>query len=597
MTVRLKMLSQCLALAMAGMVAVVWGSPVQGRAITTDQLQTNTLEAIVRGNWPKHLAFLDIACLDTFAQLRKFTGTRRYRQLVDDDLVGAALAQSAFLRRVTPDPEAGKQLLQWLFSNRGALEEFCETIKPQDDLSRVIHLWSELWEADPKGHEKYWKLALACALVFDHPLSYSPQTGASGMVDMRERYQYYRDSVEAGEPCAPLMELAPWELVWVVDAPIPTSELVWARKNVKLSRAQWGQAYGMIQYRMDRALKNAKIYDKYTLAEIRQKGGICIDQAYFAAMTAKANSIPAMIFTGMGERGPHAWFGYKASPQSWNLKTGRYQGDKYPAGQTVDPQTRETIKEQTLDLLTDPQQRQPTYRDTSRLVWLADIFEAYGQADAAREALEQAVATSSRHLPAWNALYACLRKYGQPPKKLQDTLHTMRMSFRSYPDVIASINQLEAMTSTNTADIAEAMRQQHRQLQSSNADRTDLLVGNVKQRAAVFEQKNDLSSADAVYRRALSEEGRRLAAFAELVGLYADFARKHNRLHDAVRNIYNELRRYPIPGDDPFAQRTYAQFERRVADLLEEDKQIQQAKTLRQEAAQREQRAANQGHR
>jgi len=513
-------------------VAAAVGAPLQNRSFAPEQLRTNTLAAIAGGNWTQHVEFLDAACLDTFARLPKFTGVQRYKQLVDDDLVGIALAQTAFLRCVTPDPSTSRSLLESLLLNRNALEEFCDAVKPQDNLPRVLQLWSELWDADPKGREKYWKLALACALVFDRPVS--------GGVKMQERYQDFRDAAEAGQLCVTLAELAPWELVWVVDAPVPTSELVWARKNVRLARAQWGQAFGMIQYRMDRALKDAEIYKQYTLAEIRQKGGVCRDQAYFAAITAKANGIPAMMFTGEGERGLHAWFGFKSSPQEWNFKTGRYQGDKLVAGSVVDPQTRERIKEQTLYLLTDPQRRQPAYREANRLVWLANIFDARGQTDAARESLEQAVAVCSRHLAAWNALYASLKKSGQPPKKLQDTLSVMRANFRAYPDVVASINQMETevlMTSTNTADIAAAMRQQHRQLQSSSADRTDLLVGNVKQRAAVFEQKNDLNGADSVYRRALSEEGRQLTAFGELIGPYADFARKHNRLHDDERTM------------------------------------------------------------
>ncbi len=561
------------------------------RSTIAEQLRTNTLQAVANNTWPQHLVFLDKAVLDLFAQLPKLAANQRYRQLVNDETASMALAQSAFLRRVTPDT-AGRSLLLWLFSNRSALEEFCEAIKEQDHLPRVLQLWSELWEADPKTREKYWNLALACALVFDRPV---PKAGS-----MRERYEYFRDSAEAGQLCVPLAELAPWELIWVVDAPVPTSELIWARKNVKLARSQWGQAFGMIQYRMDRALKGAKIYDEYTLAEIRQKGGVCIDQAYFAAITAKANGIPAMIFTGEGERGGHAWFGFKASPQEWNFKTGRYQGDKLVAGFVTDPQTRETIKEQTLYLLTDPQRRQSSYREASRLTWLADIFDAHGQPDAAREALEQAVALSSRHLAAWKALYSSLKKSNQPTKKLQDTLAAMRANFRAYPDVVATINEWEIavlMSGTNTAELVEAMRQQHRQLQSASGDRTDLLVSNVKQRAAIFEQRNDPDGADGVYRRALAEEGRQLTAFAELVAAYAEFARKHGRLSEAVRNIYTELRRHPVPGGDPFAQRMYAQIQRRVADLLEENNQPTQAKTLRQEAAQREQRAASQGHR
>jgi hypothetical protein len=39
--------------------------------------------------------------------------------------------------------------------------------------------------------------------------------------------------------------------MWVVDAPVPESELVWAQKNVNFSRRDWGKAYGHIRYRMD----------------------------------------------------------------------------------------------------------------------------------------------------------------------------------------------------------------------------------------------------------------------------------------------------------------------------------------------------------
>ena len=60
---------------------------------------------------------------------------------------------------------------------------------------------------------------------------------------------------------------------------------------------------------MDKAVtgKSKDPYDQYTFAEIAKKGGICSDQAYFSANTARAHGIPASILSGDGPRGPHAW--------------------------------------------------------------------------------------------------------------------------------------------------------------------------------------------------------------------------------------------------------------------------------------------------
>ena len=71
----------------------------------------------------------------------------------------------------------------------------------------------------------------------------------------------------------------------------------------------WGAAYGSIKYDMDKAVtgKSKDPYDQYTFAEIAKKGGICGDQAYFSANTARALGIPASILSGDGPRGPHAW--------------------------------------------------------------------------------------------------------------------------------------------------------------------------------------------------------------------------------------------------------------------------------------------------
>ena len=76
-------------------------------------------------------------------------------------------------------------------------------------------------------------------------------------------------------------------------------------------RRTWGNAYGMIEYLMERAVEGLDPYKEYTFAEILKEGGICGDQSYFCVNTARAQGIPAMILSGETDLGGHAWVGMK----------------------------------------------------------------------------------------------------------------------------------------------------------------------------------------------------------------------------------------------------------------------------------------------
>jgi hypothetical protein len=527
------------------------------------------------------------------------TVAQRCRGLVENEGTAVALAQATFVRRVgaatlttfaqTPGQAA---FLEWLMARRAALEEFCATIQPNEDAGKVLGLWAQLWNVDAKGREAFWRLALACALVFDEPVTITPEL-AYGTVDMAERYNYFRQCAEVSALCAPVAEMAAYELVWVVDAPVPNSELDWARRNVKYARSQWSQAYAAVAYRMDRALRGAEPYKTYSLAEIKAKGGICGDQAYFATITAKANGIPAMAITGQGQRGGHAWFAYKASAQEWNMKAGRYPDDEYATGYTTDPQTRQTVKEQALLLLADNQRRQPVYGQATRLVWLADLLAP--QPASAIAALEVAVQACPRHLPAWTALFGRYRQAKVPLARLAPQFAAARSAFRQYPDALSTVDRWEVEQLRATGDdaaAAELLRQQQRRIVTrGDGDRTDLLLEAVTERAKLLEERRDVAGADKVYRDALREQSRNLVMFCAIADRYFAFGERANRRHEVVRSIQNDMGRIAVPFDDPFAMRAYAQVERQVAGYLDRDGQGARAKALRQQATQREAQA------
>ena len=90
----------------------------------------------------------------------------------------------------------------------------------------------------------------------------------------------------------------------------------------------------------------------YTLEDIKNNGGICVDQAYYATILGKGRGIPTLYFHGQGASGGHAWFGYLSHGGKWELDCGRYESQNYPKGYAVDPQTWQRIDDTILILPT-----------------------------------------------------------------------------------------------------------------------------------------------------------------------------------------------------------------------------------------------------
>ena len=576
--------------------ALADGAQLYNRPITTGELCASTVAAVEKDEWSRHQQFVERAVCDFIKGLPPPGGAQSLNLAVNDEVIGLAIAQAAFLRSVTTnsldylsaDTEQ-QPFLRWLLMHRPSLEDYRESVRG-DDVEKVLQHWARLWGADPVGREKYRNLALACALVFDKQVMLRPQPGTFSennpptLLDARERYLDFRNAAERGLLRTRIEEMAPWELIWVVNAAVPASELAWAREHMRLAPSRWGDAYVMPPYNKDRLLGSDSVYKDYTLAEIRKVGGICGDRAYFASITAKANGIPAMPIFGEGRRGGHVWLGFEAAPGRWDFSAGRYAEDRYATGYTRDPQTTEIIKEQTLYLLADPQRRSPAYRHASRLIWLAEIFAAQKQLALAADALELAVNTCSRHLPAWTALFDHLKQTAAPRAKCDRLLLAMRGAFRNYPDVLALADQWET-ASAGGADTAKVLRRQQHKLESRADDRTDLLLASITQRAAALEKQGNLDSAERIYRDAIVTQGRELVAFRGIASNYLEFAGRHSRQHEALRYVcskFEELQREPH--GDYFAMNAWTGVAHLLADQLEKNNQASKAKRLRRDA-------------
>ena len=556
--------------------AVAAGDPDRKQLLLAAQWAAST------GQWERHFTQLKTALATAAGSGPWQQRPQNLERLIGLGTPALATEQARFIRAVGPAPlatfstnEKSRDFLNWLFVRPAVLAAFNDTIEPQDQAGEALAAWRNIWYDDVENRETLASLAIACALVFDQPVSISPDVfgfgkttessssspgSAASEVSAVGRYRFYRDSAKKGSLKVPLGEMTPWELVWVVDAPVPESELVWAQKHANFSRRDWGKAYGHIRYRMDRATQGVNPYTAYTLAEIEKEGGICGDQAYFAAMTAKANGIPAMVISGEGDRGGHAWMGYELARNEWKLDTGRY-ADNFAAGTTRHPQTGRTMKEQELRQLTDPARRTPGYEKSGKLIALATLLADGGQRDLATLAIDAALTAAPKNYDAWTAKLDQLAAAKAPAADwLRESAH-MRTTFREFSDLVQEIDQREADYLAGSAGSSAARKLVHLQtgrMERKDAGRSDLILDSVFREVELAEKAGDAEKAGRIFRDALRDKGQEVVPFKKIADHYYAWAKTNGKGPETVRELVAFFdRKHEEPTTDVFAIGAY----------------------------------------
>ncbi len=582
----------------AGLLATlpVAAVPQPGQKLAPADLLRATEQALASGQFAPHMDYLDNLLLTHFKPAPNLAGMAAWEKVLADEVALLAIAQSAVIHQVTPDTLADlaksdskmPAFLKWFLGDREALEAYLITIKPENEPAKVFPIWSRLWNKDPADGAKYKHLALACAVVFDKPLRVSRELDPRGAVDVDERYDYYRTQDKANKLKTDLAKLPASELIWVVDAPVPTSELEWALKNVRLPRDGWGRAYSMIEYRMAKIAQGGDFYDNYTLAEILKKGGTCGDQAYFAALTAKASGIPAIMLVGEGQRGGHAWFAFKGT-QKWNMNAGRYQSDQYVAGYATDPQTRHALKDHMLNFLADSQRHTSLYDKANRLAWLAGLQLARGQTAPAGALLELAVVTGPRNMTAWNAYLDFLEQTNAPKERWKAVVQQARYNFRGYPDMLTRLDKLETETvldANKIDDILKSLRTQVRKLEARSSARSDLILETVERHIKLLRAADGAPAALTIYDKTLKEFGDEVPVFEALAVRYFKCAQENKATKKALDTIEAVFRKnYSTAKGDFFSRQTQVKLFSLLAGFFQADGQAQKAASYQKKAA------------
>ncbi len=237
---------------------------------------------------------------------------------------------------------------------------FLNALHPEDNQPMAMEIFLSIAKAHPQLIEQYVALAVAYSVVFDQPF---PRTWPHHQVSQSdvpidpalpsERFGEMVKAHKSRQLEYDPSQLSVTELKFVVDHRLPNSELEWARGSVKLRRSSFDKVFSSIQY--DRPRLEGGVfrwpYGGYSLDSINEKGGICVDQAYFSSMAGKAKGIPTLTFVGQGSGGGHAWFGYLKNPGRWETDCGRYENQNYPVGNAIDPQRWKLITDDELGAL------------------------------------------------------------------------------------------------------------------------------------------------------------------------------------------------------------------------------------------------------
>ena len=206
-----------------------------------------------------------------------------------------------------------------------------------------------------------------------------------------------------------LRRLSVAELKFVIDTPVSLRELTYVQGVKMRDIKQFHALFTMIKYDMARLEKQQYLWPhgSYELFTIANKGGLCVDQAYFTSHAAKAKGVPNIVFLGQGNSGEHAWIGYLESYGRWRFDLAKFRNEDYPVGQAFDPQTWRRLTDSECDFLNRRLSTGASIRTAQHYLCWAALNPT---ATFHHAALQLARKTAPEFLWAWELEAACLAR-------------------------------------------------------------------------------------------------------------------------------------------------------------------------------------------
>ncbi|MBA3848979.1 MAG: hypothetical protein C0502_03160 [Opitutus sp.] len=471
------------------------------------------------------------------------------------DKAGGGHANMASRYELPPGSLGGElspALQRWLVGNPVFSQEFFATLSDQDQPIATLGLLQRLHAANPALFADYASLALAIAIVYDVPPppdwphgQVSPALLPRKLPDPVEAFNFWARLDRANVAAHKLRRLPASELKFVVDTSTPFAELAWAQRNVSPPLSELAKAYDMIRYRTDRVTANQYSWPGkgYSLETILREGGICVDQAYFAAQAGKARGVPTLLFRGAGLDGRHAWFGF-LSPTGWVMDAGRYAEQKFVAGFVRDPQTWRELTDHELAFISERFRATPLYQLSAIHTLFALEYLRDGNAAAALKAAREAANREPRNLRAWQALVAAQTAAGTEQRLREATLREAMIALQKYPDLEIAFGRqfVASLRQRGETSLADA-EEQHlaRKYRSGRVDLSLQQAAEILQRSLRTE---DIAGRVRTYRRLLETygAGAGIDFFDKIVTPFVEHLRREGQI-PAARESLERARR------------------------------------------------------
>ena len=448
---------------------------------------------------------------------------------------------------------------------------FFENLRPEDNATEAVQILMQIQMAHPESIKELPCLAVAIALVFDQPFprnwphhQVSHKLVPLEKVDPVRRMHQMTEFQVARRYLTDLRDFTVSELKFIVDHPLIDSEMEWARKNVTASRSGYSKVFSSIRYDIPRYESNQLMwpYGIYLFSEIKSRGGICVDQAYFAAMTGKAKGLPTLYFSGQGDDGGHAWFGYMDSPGHWETDCGRYESQNYPVGNAVDPQTWKPISDTELIFLAKSRERSVGFQQAKLYT---DLARTVVRDDASRW-LDAALAVQPEFLPAWYLQGELLEEGKASPEVMRDFWSRFTKRFATFPD-LRVVGQEKLLQLAKARGDDQEVKSLSRQIQVQNRTRRfDLGIGSAAAEVGEKIESGNWGDAQAAFRKALREFKGQAGGnlYYGLVVPFVESALAEGQVSVAKSSLA-EAKRILRPAKDSLVGRSFMELEKKVS--------------------------------
>lgn len=395
-------------------------------------------------------------------------------------------------------------------------------LRPEDQADKVLEVWARLWNAekDPEHRDKFLPLMLALALVFDEPKNVFVQHSGSYLpLTLDERYQYFKQASEEGDLEASCDKMSPRELIRVIDLKISRFEIEWSHDKIRESQKNWGQTYRLVEYLMERAVKNTNPYDYYILPEIFEKGGVCRDQAHFSAQAGKARGIPATYVHGTGNRGPHAWVEFMPKENQWES----YGSQGIVNGYVNDPQRGKWVSSRPMWLESTEDYSEEKRVPVLLMLELAREVRRAGKWDLGQVLLRDVRKMAPLVVDLWveEVEMTKARKGGAEDWKL--LLRDMERNYWDHAHIledIASIRREYLVPTLDEKEMVRALESEIRRVARKNGSEGDLVSTAVASLAGILVERKSGKALRHLYRTSIKRYGEDLELFEKLMASY-----------------------------------------------------------------------------